>query len=115
MSLSHYEQWRLERIAVELYVEDPWLASTLTRDGWTARRRRQRIAAAAIFVVGMSMLACAVLIPRTVTGGIFVVSVLGYVVMFGAALLWCNGPLRPRSRFRDEHRPAESWRSDEIS
>ena len=74
MALSHHEQRALERIALELYTEDPRLASTLGHDGWTATRRRQRMAAAVMFVAGMAMLACAILVPRSITGGILTVS-----------------------------------------
>jgi O-antigen/teichoic acid export membrane protein len=58
--------------------------------------------AAVVFVAGMAMLACAILIPRSIVGGIAAVSVLGYLVMFSAALMWCKAPLRRprRSRLR---------------
>jgi hypothetical protein len=46
----------------------------------------------------MSMLAGAILVPPSVPGGMWAVSLLGYAVMFGAALLWCKRPpwRRPR-------------------
>jgi hypothetical protein len=104
MALSHHEQRALERIAVELHADDPRLAAALAHDGWTKTRRRQRLAAAALFIAGMAMLACAIFVPPSIAGGIFAVSVLGYLVMFGAALMWCKGPPRPRRRaeFRND-------------
>ena len=98
MALSHHEQRALEQIAVELYTEDPRLASALADNGWPSAKLRQRIAALVMFMAGMAMLACAILIPRAITGGVFVVSVLGYVVMFWATLRWCNAPRLPRRR-----------------
>jgi hypothetical protein len=93
MALSHHEQRALEQIAVDLCADDPRLASVLVR-GYAATRRRQRMAAAVMFVAGMTMQASAILIPRSIAGGVFGVTVLGYVVMFSAALVWCKGPSR---------------------
>ena len=98
MALSHHEQRALEQIAVELYTEDPRLASALADNGWVSGKWRQRIAALVMFMAGMAMLACAILIPRSIPGGVLVVSVLGYVVMFWAALRWCNAPRLRRRR-----------------
>lgn len=98
MALSHREQRALEQIAIELSADDPRLATTLAR-GRAATRWRQRTAAALLFVAGMAMQASAILIPRSVTGGVFGVSLLGYFVMFSAALLFCK-----RSSARRFHR-----------
>lgn len=55
------------------------------------------MASVVIFVAGVAMQACAILIPRSITGATLVVSVLGYLVMFGAAMLWFRrSPLRLR-------------------
>jgi len=113
MSLSHHERSALERIAVELHGEDPWLASTLTRDGWITSRRRQRIAAVGIFVVGAAMLASGIFIPPSIPAGTFMVSVLGYVVMFGAAVGWCYAPIR-RRRLRNGRGSHETCHPDDI-
>lgn len=93
MALSHHEQRALERIAADLHAEDHWLASTLAHDGWTATRW-QRLAAAVMFMVGMAMLASAIFVPRFIPFGILTVSILGYLVMFNAALRWFKGPPR---------------------
>ena len=99
MALSQREQRALEQIAADLIADDPRLASTLLH-GWQTKRRRRRMVAAVIFMAGMAMQACAILIPRSVAGATLAVSVLGYLVMFGAVLLWCRrSPLRLR-RFR---------------
>ncbi|WP_165774203.1 DUF3040 domain-containing protein [Mycolicibacterium sphagni] len=102
MALSHHERRALELIAVEMSEQDPQLALSLARDGWIPRRKWQRMAAAAMFVTGMAMQACAIFVPPSITGGILAVSVLGYVVMFYAALLWCKAPQRHprRPRYR---------------
>jgi hypothetical protein len=79
MALSHHEPRALERIAVDLSAEDPWLASTLAHDGWNATRWPQRLSAAVLFVVGMPTLASAIFVPHSIPGGIFAVSILGRV------------------------------------
>jgi hypothetical protein len=55
-----------------------------------------------MFMVGMAMLISAVFVPRSVPGGIFTASILGYLIMFDAALRWLRAPLRRRQlvRFR---------------
>ena len=100
MTLSHHEQRALERIAVDLRTEDPWLASTLAHDGWIVTKWQQRLAAATMFIVGMAMMAGAIFVSKCIPGGVLIVSVLGYLVMFDAALRWFAGPVRRRHRAR---------------
>jgi hypothetical protein len=99
MTLSDHEQLALERISIELAADDPRLAATLATEGWNAKRWPRLAMATLMFVTGAAMQGFAILIPRAITGGTFVVSLLGYFVMFAAALLWCNAPPRPR-RYR---------------
>ncbi len=93
MTLSHHEQRALEQIAVELYTEDPQLAAALADDGWVSTKWWQRVLVLVTFIAGMTMLAFAVLIPRSIPGGVFIGSALGYLIMFRAALWWCDVPL----------------------
>ena len=91
MALSQREQQILEGIAGELCVDDPRLArklATTTSSAWL--RRRQRIGAAAAFTAGLVMLSGAILIPREIVCGVLIVSVCGYLVMFGAAMRWAT-------------------------
>lgn len=97
MALSRYEQRALDEIALELYAKDRRLASRLARDGWLTRRWRQRLAASALFVVGATLLMCGIFVPRNFIAGMFAVSILGYIVMFAAGMLWCA---RATNRFR---------------
>jgi Protein of unknown function (DUF3040) len=88
MALSPHEQKALDQIALELYAKDRRLASRLARDGWLARRWRQRLAASALFVVGATLLTCGIFVPHNFIAGMFAISILGYVVMFAAGMLW---------------------------
>ncbi|WP_166654960.1 MULTISPECIES: DUF3040 domain-containing protein [Mycobacteriaceae] len=92
MTLSNREQQAFEQIAEELYAKAPRLDPTRVRDRATAPTRRQRILAGLVMVVGASMMMGAVLVPKTIPGGLFALALLGYCVMFGAALLWCGRP-----------------------
>ncbi len=97
MALSRYEQRALDEIAIDLYAQDRRLASRLADDGWLARSRLQRLAASALFVFGFMLLAGGILVPHSFITGILAVSILGYIVMFAAALLWCRDT---KNRFR---------------
>jgi hypothetical protein len=92
MALSYREQLALERIAIELAAEDPRLATTLAAEGWSAKCWPRRVAAMVMFVTGAAMLGFAILVPPSIAGGIFAVSILGYFIMFAAALLWSRRP-----------------------
>ena len=91
MALSRYEQRALDAIALELYAQDRRLASQLAHDGRLTRTWRQRLAASTLFVVGATMLMCAIFVPHNFIAGMFAVSILGYLVMFAAAMWWCAG------------------------
>lgn len=99
MSLSHHEQRALDQIAADLCGEDPWLASTLAGDGWSVRSWRRRLTAAVMFIAGLAMLSCAIFVSHSIPGGVLITAVLGYLIMFHAALRWFTRPL-PRRRWR---------------
>ena len=91
MALSRYEQQALNAIAIELYAEDRKLASRLVHDGWTSKKWRHTVVAPVVFVLGAMLQACGILLPHNVVAGMMAVSILGYIVMFVAGLMWCKG------------------------
>ncbi|MFC8450203.1 DUF3040 domain-containing protein [Kitasatospora sp. NPDC057223] len=85
MPLSEHEQRLLEQMERALYAEDPKFASALEGTGLRAYTRRRVYQAAAGFVVGIGLL----------MGGMVAqqiwVSVVGFLVMLGCAVLAVTG------------------------
>ncbi|WP_238423432.1 DUF3040 domain-containing protein [Gordonia sp. 'Campus'] len=92
MPLSEHEQRMLEQIESALYAEDPKFASSVKRRRLGRSSGRRRLQAAAIFVVGLVMLVGGLIVDISI-GGFPIVSLLGFLVMFGAGLfaLWGGG------------------------
>jgi len=112
MPLSEHEQRLLEQIERALYAEDPKFASTV-RGARLHPSRRRRLQGIVLFVVGIALLICGLLVPLRLLA-IQVVSVVGFLVMFaGAVLFWAavrhgdpspdgappSGDAKPRSNF----------------
>ncbi len=93
MPLSDHEQRMLDQIESALYAEDPKFASTVRGGGGfrapTARRRLQGVA---LFVVGLGMLVSGVAFKATMIGSFPILSVFGFVVMFGGVVFAITGP-----------------------
>ncbi len=89
MPLSEHEQRMLEQIESALYAEDPKFASSVKRRRLGKSSGRRRLQAVAIFVVGLVMLVGGLIVKIDI-GGFPIVSLLGFLVMFGAGLfaLW---------------------------
>ena len=87
MPLSEHEQRLLDQIERALYAEDPKFASTV-RGARLRPSRRRRIQGLVLFVLGIALLVCGMLVPLKVFA-IPVVSVVGFLMMFaGAVLAW---------------------------
>jgi protein-S-isoprenylcysteine O-methyltransferase Ste14 len=87
MPLSEHEQRLFDQIERALYAEDPKFASTI-RGARLRPSRRRRIQGIALFVLGVALLVCGMLLPLKVFE-IPVVSVVGFLMMFvGAVLTW---------------------------
>jgi hypothetical protein len=87
MPLSEHEQRLFDQIERALYAEDPKFASTI-RGARLRPSRRRRIQGIALFVLGIALLVCGMLVPLKVFA-IPVVSVVGFLMMFtGAVLTW---------------------------
>ncbi|HEY7592493.1 MAG TPA: DUF3040 domain-containing protein [Actinophytocola sp.] len=86
MPLSEHEQRLLDQIERALYAEDPKFASTVRGARLRRPSRRRRLQGIALFVLGVALLVLGVILPLK-PGGVPVVSLLGFLVMFFGALL----------------------------
>jgi hypothetical protein len=90
MPLSEHEQRLLDQIERALYAEDPKFASTVRGARLRRPSRRRRLQGIALFVLGVALLVLGVVLPFLKPGGVPVVSLLGFLVMFFGALLTLN-------------------------
>jgi protein-S-isoprenylcysteine O-methyltransferase Ste14 len=110
MPLSEHEQRLFDQIERALYAEDPKFASTI-RGARLRPSRRRRIQGIALFVLGIALLVCGMLVPLKVFS-IPVVSVVGFLMMFvGAVLTWVamrHGDSAGGADGREETKPHRS-------
>ncbi|MDI3313790.1 MAG: DUF3040 domain-containing protein [Mycobacterium sp.] len=98
MPLSDHEQRMLEQIESALYAEDPKFASSVRGGGLRAPTTRRRLQGAALFVIGLGMLVSGVAFRATMIGSFPILSVFGFVVMFGGVVFAITGPRLPGRR-----------------
>jgi hypothetical protein len=94
MPLSDHEQRMLDQIESALYAEDPKFASSVRGGGLRAPSARRRIQGVALFVVGLAMLVSGVAFKATMIGSFPILSVFGFLVMFGGVVFAITGPRR---------------------
>ncbi len=87
MPLSEHEQRQLEQIERALYAEDPKFASTVRGGRLQRPSRRRRLQGIAVFVLGLALLVVGAVIPALRPAEIPVLSVVGFLVMFGGAVI----------------------------
>ena len=92
MPLSDHEQRMLDQIESALYAEDPKFASSVRGGTLRAPSARRRLQGAALFVIGLAMLVCGVAFKATMIGSFPILSVIGFVVMFGGVVFAITGP-----------------------
>ncbi|BBX16039.1 hypothetical protein CRI77_25780 [Mycolicibacterium duvalii] len=92
MPLSDHEQRMLDQIESALYAEDPKFASSVRGGNLRAPSTRRRLQGAALFVLGLAMLVAGVVIRATWIGSFPILSVLGFIVMFGGVVFAITGP-----------------------
>jgi hypothetical protein len=92
MPLSDHEQRMLDQIESALYAEDPKFASSVRGGGFRAPTARRRLQGAALFVIGLAMLVSGVAFKATMIGSFPILSVIGFVVMFGGVVFAITGP-----------------------
>ncbi|OBI79470.1 DUF3040 domain-containing protein [Mycobacterium sp. E740] len=105
MPLSDHEQRMLDQIESALYAEDPKFASSVRGGTLRAPSTRRRLQGAALFVIGLAMLVSGVAFPATQISGFPVLSVLGFIVMFGGVVFAITGPRLPGGRDRSVVEP----------
>lgn len=86
MPLSEHEQRMLEQIENALYAEDPKFASSVKSRQLGKPNGRRTLQALAVFVVGLVLLVGGLVIDVTI-GGFPIISLIGFLVMFGAGLI----------------------------
>jgi hypothetical protein len=93
--LSGHEQRILEEIENALAVEDPKLVSNVGRLGRRATTIRRRIGGAALFAVGLTTFIGGLAASAVVIGGFPILPILGFLVMYGGAVLAVCRPRVP--------------------
>jgi hypothetical protein len=111
MPLSDHEQRMLEQIESALYAEDPKFASSVRGGGLRAPTTRRRLQGAALFVIGLGMLVSGVAFKATMIGSFPILSVLGFVVMFGGVVFGITGPRLSGRRDHSGGSPARQRRA----
>ncbi|WP_333778324.1 DUF3040 domain-containing protein [Streptomyces sp. IBSBF 3136] len=109
MPLSEHEQRMLEQMERALYAEDPKFASALEGSGLRTYTRRRVYQAVAGFLVGIALLMAGMVAKQ------IWVSVVGFLVMLGCAVLavtgWRKAPKpgeQPAGTARRQVRPKRS-------
>jgi hypothetical protein len=92
MPLSDHEQRMLDQIESALYAEDPKFASSVRGGGLRTPTTRRRLQGAALFLLGLGMLVAGVPFYANVNHGFLILSVIGFVVMFGGVVFAITGP-----------------------
>ena len=93
MPLSEHEQRMLDQIESALYAEDPKFASHVRSGRMRTASSKRRFQAVALFVLGLVLLVAGVALPFQ-PGGFPVISLVGFVLMFGAGVLFLLGGSR---------------------
>jgi hypothetical protein len=91
MPLSEHEQRMLDQIESALYAEDPKFASSVRGGNLRTPSTRRRLQGAGLFILGLAMLIAGVAIKATMVAGFPVLSVLGFIVMFGGVVFAITG------------------------
>jgi hypothetical protein len=110
MPLSDHEQRMLDEIESALYAEDPKFASSVRGGTLRAPTTRRRIQGAALFVIGLAMLVSGVAFKATMIGTFPVLSVVGFLVMFGGVVFAITAPRRSKT----SDRPASGGRQRRV-
>lgn len=92
MPLSDHEQRMLDQIESALYAEDPKFASSVRGGTLRAPSARRRIQGGLLFAIGLGLLVAGVPLYTDVNPIFLVVSIVGFVVMFGGVIFAITGP-----------------------
>jgi DUF3040 family protein len=106
MPLSDHEQRMLDQIESALYAEDPKFASSVRGGTLRAPSTRRRLQGVALFVIGLAMLVSGVAFKATWIGdSLPILSVFGFLVMFGGVVFAVTGPRVAGGRDRSAPEP----------
>jgi Protein of unknown function (DUF3040) len=92
MPLSDHEQRMLDQIESALYAEDPKFASSVRGGNLRAPSARRRLQGGVLFVIGLALLVAGVPFYANVNHAFLIVSIVGFVVMFGGVVYAITGP-----------------------
>ncbi|GAA4026225.1 DUF3040 domain-containing protein [Allokutzneria multivorans] len=101
MPLSEHEQRLLDQIERALYAEDPKFASTVRGSRLRRPSRRRRLQGVAILIIGLLLLVVGVALPVARVAEIPVLSVIGFLLMFGGAM-WALSAVGQRDQTVEE-------------
>ncbi|TQF73591.1 DUF3040 domain-containing protein [Rhodococcus spelaei] len=102
MPLSEHEQRMLDQIESALYAEDPKFASSVRGGRMRAASSKRRLQAGALFVLGLVLLVAGIPLAAK-ADALLIVSLLGFLVMFGAGVLFLmGGTKKGHAAVRDE-------------
>uniref|UniRef100_UPI0015E6852B DUF3040 domain-containing protein n=1 Tax=Klebsiella pneumoniae TaxID=573 RepID=UPI0015E6852B len=76
--------------------EDPKFASSVRGGNLRAPTARRRLQGAVLFVVGLALSVCGVALTATQIGGFPILSVVGFILMFGGVVFAITGPRAAR-------------------
>ena len=96
MPLSDHEQRMLDQIESALYAEDPKFASSVRGGNLRAPSARRRLQGAVLFVVGLALLVSGVPFYANVNHAFLIVSVVGFIVMFGGVVFAITAPRKAK-------------------
>lgn len=96
MPLSEHEQRMLDQIESALYAEDPKFASHVRGGRIRTASSKRRFQAAALFVLGIVLLITGLAVGVK-PGGVPVISIVGFLFMFGGGLLFLLGGSKGKS------------------
>jgi uncharacterized membrane protein len=100
MPLSDHEQRMLDEIESALYAEDPKFASSVRGGTLRAPSTRRRIQGAALLLIGLAMLVSGIAFKATMIQGFPILSVIGFLIMFGGVVFAITGPRTAKSTDR---------------
>src|ERR1700754_1572170 len=105
MPLSDHEQRMLDQIESALYAEDPKFGSSVRGGSLRTPSTRRRLQGGALFVIGLAMLVCGVAFKAPMIGSFPILSVIGFLVMFGGVIFAITGPWVSGGRDRSGAEP----------
>lgn len=98
MPLSDHEQRMLDQIESALYAEDPKFASSVRGGNLRAPSARRRLQGVVLFLVGLGLLVAGVPFYANVNHAFLIVSVIGFIIMFGGVVFAITGPRVAKGR-----------------